>query len=255
MNRSSLLFSRQWQLDSAFEALEPVCEQVQKLLAFYKLDGNAFEVDLILREAFNNSVEHGHFHNISNKVQCTIRLFSEMIEIEVEDQGKGFDWLKVTSDLQDQDVPEGGRGLLIYKMYADTIEFNDTGNRVLLRKKLMSTSLNGEVSAPVHSETDSRPQDELIVTIENDLTASVSESVKKKLTASLEDNPQIRILTLDLSLVKTIDSRGLAVLLSIYKTLLSRKGTVRLIQVSKELTMMLMCVNLNRHFEIIELKS
>jgi serine/threonine-protein kinase RsbW len=252
MNQNALLASGNWVLYSVFNAIDPVCEEMKGFLMHHGFGAIVFEADLLLREAFTNAAEHGNLLDRTKKIKCAIRLFADTLEMEVEDEGDGFDWrTAATRPPAEGELSENGRGLSIYRMYSDEVEFNEKGNRILLRKHIISTDASvNELSA--HQDVTAAVADEIVVKIEKDLTASLSDAIRKKLSALLLENPDIHNLTLDMSSVRMIDSRGLAALLFSYKLLLPRKGKMRLVQVTGDLHMMLKRVNLDRHFEIIE---
>ena len=68
-------------------------------------------------------------------VRFTARESADAIEYTIADEGPGFD---VTS-LPDPTAPENvlnvsGRGILLIRTFMDSVEFNETGNRITMRK-------------------------------------------------------------------------------------------------------------------------
>ncbi len=98
----------------------------------------AFACELLLREALNNAVFHGS-HNEGATVDCTIRAKRGRILILVQDEGSGFDWRPVLHRETHPSEP-GGRGLEIYRKYANLVRFNEKGNAVALLRHLNGIS-------------------------------------------------------------------------------------------------------------------
>ena len=58
-------------------------------------------------------------------------------EIEVWDQGKGFDYIKLANmDDQDRILRAHGRGIFLASLYFDKLEYEDPGNKVKLSKRI-----------------------------------------------------------------------------------------------------------------------
>jgi len=62
---------------------------------------------------------------------------NDTISIEVRDEGKGFDFRKVTASLESEAIFSAhGRGILLASLYYDSVEYIEPGNRVILKKKV-----------------------------------------------------------------------------------------------------------------------
>ena len=98
--------------------------------------------DLALREALNNAVVHGNQENPETKVhiRCRCQPGSE-ISIIVTDQGKGFDFEKITDHgIASKPDSEHGRGIELMKAYMDDVRFERGGSEVHMRKRSRTTS-------------------------------------------------------------------------------------------------------------------
>ncbi len=116
-------------------AVDELCAQVRRLMTENDLGAHAFAIQLLLHEALANAVVHGSEGMAEGRVRCEFRAGRRWIVIEVADDGPGFDWRRASAA-----PPEGaatnGRGLPIYALFADRVEFNERGNRVVLRRRV-----------------------------------------------------------------------------------------------------------------------
>ena len=120
--------------------MPPVIEEVEKVALefrerFRHLDAKtAFSAELLLREALLNAVIHGSRGDETSAVQCEVRARNGNLLIVVSDGGEGFDWrTRMTRVSTGQGCT--GRGLEIYRIYANRVRFNTKGSRVALLKR------------------------------------------------------------------------------------------------------------------------
>ena len=93
-------------------------------------------VHLALEEAFLNAAQHGNKLDPTKKVKIDYALTAEEIEISITDQGGGFNPNSVPDPRSDENLYKpDGRGLLLIQSYMDTVEFNESGNRVRMVKQ------------------------------------------------------------------------------------------------------------------------
>jgi len=124
--------------DSTMENVDTVCD---KALAFVldKITGtrkDLFSIHLALREGLINAVKHGNKEDPEKTVNCrVICRTKQSVAIEIQDQGKGFDWQGRTGIVPDCG-DEHGRGLVIIQHYASEYTYNTRGNRLIFRKHL-----------------------------------------------------------------------------------------------------------------------
>lgn len=127
----SFVFSAQ------LENIEHLCAKTTKFLNSNNITAESFDILLVLRELVNNAVIHGCKQHIDQCVYVQLTLDRHnVLHLEVEDQGNGFDW---HSRLQDSVVDSracSGRGIGIVQCYADSCTFNASGNRVRIQKKI-----------------------------------------------------------------------------------------------------------------------
>ena len=135
-----------WPMEWSFMAdpleVDAVCPRVIKAITdhSYRLsDSRLFRLELMLREAMNNAVLHGCRGDRSMTVTCSASVVDEVLEFIVDDPGPGFDW---RSRIESQGDLHGtsGRGMSIMTEYADSVEFNEAGNRLTLKFSLAEVS-------------------------------------------------------------------------------------------------------------------
>ena len=93
------------------------------------------KMKLTITELLANAICHGNEEDHSRKVTVGHVLCDQTITLGIMDEGKGFK----PDDVPDPTLPENltrdhGRGLFIVRNYVDEISFNETANRVLVRK-------------------------------------------------------------------------------------------------------------------------
>src|SRR5262249_41885259 len=86
------------------------------------------QVSMSVIEAGTNAVQHGHKRDATKFFDIEFRLFPDRLEIDVRDQGKGFDVGKLLPDVT---VPEHlldmrGRGIFIMESCMDEVD-SDSG--------------------------------------------------------------------------------------------------------------------------------
>ena len=124
---------------------------------------NIFNISLCLQEALTNAIIHGNLEIPSEikdaswedfeqerqnresdpaygdrSVLIFIKFDSDGIIFEVEDEGPGFDRSEMP-DFQDPgNLLSFGRGIFYIMTFMDGVEWSDSGNRILMRKKFPS---------------------------------------------------------------------------------------------------------------------
>lgn len=97
---------------------------------------DTFGVHLAVEEALVNAIKHGNQSDPDKKVHVVSRVSSTRFFIEIRDEGDGFD----PSDVPDPTAEENlespsGRGLMLMRSFMSRVEFNDTGNCVVMEKE------------------------------------------------------------------------------------------------------------------------
>ena len=85
-------------------------------------------LNLILDEAIINAMEHGNKWDPEKNILIKISLVQKRIQIEIEDEGQGFDYYQefAVKEIKPR-LRERGRGLLLMQQFCD-IEWTNCGN-------------------------------------------------------------------------------------------------------------------------------
>jgi len=107
----------------------------QQLAATHATDQEIFSVRLALEEALVNAIKHGNQMDRTKKVRIAYRFVSERFEIQITDEGNGFD----PEDVPDPTAIENlerpcGRGLMLMRHYMTEVTYNQCGNSVSMVK-------------------------------------------------------------------------------------------------------------------------
>src|SRR5947199_135963 len=94
-----------------------------------------FAIKLALEEALVNAIKHGNQMDRSKKVHVSYRIRPDRFEIQITDEGPGFD----PEDVPDPTAFENlerpcGRGLLLMRHYMTDVRHNARGNSVTMSK-------------------------------------------------------------------------------------------------------------------------
>ncbi len=128
-NRNGFLM----QFPSAIENINRAEEETRQFLQHAGLSEEFFPVCLVMREALLNAIKHGNRHDPDKTVTYSLRLDDEILTLEIEDEGEGFDWQSMDHTVPNADL-EHGRGLFIMKRYFSDFTFNQKGNKLTLTK-------------------------------------------------------------------------------------------------------------------------
>lgn len=126
-------------MGSSLEMIDTVSEKVSHFLDKHGLKSHTFAVCLVLREGLSNSVRHAHQQDPDKIVNFSLEISGNELIMEIEDQGKGFDW-KERLDVVDESfydpMLEHGRGMKIMDQYFCSIKYNEKGNKLTLKRSL-----------------------------------------------------------------------------------------------------------------------
>ena len=125
-------------------------------------DANGFQISTAFEEALTNAYYHGNLEVSSHlreeesdrfyelvkerlqeepychrRIKIKIQITDEMLSVSIEDEGPGFDVNKLIDPTEEGFVDRThGRGVLLMRTFMDELEYNPTGNRVRMVKKL-----------------------------------------------------------------------------------------------------------------------
>ncbi|HAB13976.1 MAG TPA: ATP-binding protein [Planctomycetaceae bacterium] len=98
-------------------------------------DRDLFGVRLALEEAIVNAIKHGNGMDPSKEVRINCSFDDDRVTIVIEDEGPGFDVTSVPDPTSEENLDKpGGRGIMLMRSFMSRVEYNDSGNRLLLEK-------------------------------------------------------------------------------------------------------------------------
>ncbi|HVS14605.1 MAG TPA: ATP-binding protein [Thermoanaerobaculia bacterium] len=138
----------QLSIESQFENIELVQVVLDDSLQRLELDEDSrYWIGIAVREAVANAIKHGNRRDASKQVEVQLRVVDDTVEIDVQDQGDGFDPTQVGDPLAPENLLKpDGRGIFYMKRFMDTIEYNfgaEGGTLVTMRKRIGSGDPRG----------------------------------------------------------------------------------------------------------------
>ena len=116
-------------IPSRMDKAEQLCLRVRKALSKNHLSRFCFPVELLTREAVSNALTHGNRNDATKSIALELRMGRTWIRLQVSDEGEGFAWRRAVRNPGDADAITG-RGLHLYALYAERLQFNSCGNQV-----------------------------------------------------------------------------------------------------------------------------
>ncbi len=102
-------------------------------------ESEIFGVRLAVEESLVNALRHGNQLDPTKHVRVAFEISPDHLWIEIEDEGKGFSVEELPDPLSDDHLNRPhGRGVHLMRAYMCSVEYNDRGNRVLMRKRRSS---------------------------------------------------------------------------------------------------------------------
>ena len=123
-------------IPSDTEAGQSVQERIIKLLEELNYPPrDIFGVRLALEEALVNAIKHGNGMDPDKSVRVDCRVNRDSVRIEIEDEGPGFQPEDVPDPTEDENLEKPcGRGIMLMRAFLSLVEYNASGNRVVLVK-------------------------------------------------------------------------------------------------------------------------
>lgn len=108
--------------------IDEVCDKLSIDQDYY---GNML---IALTEAVNNAIIHGNKQDPNKHVKLHYETKNNEVLFTVQDQGIGFDYLKVPDPTTPENIHNlNGRGVFLMKNLADEVTFEKNGSKVMLR--------------------------------------------------------------------------------------------------------------------------
>jgi len=125
-------------IPSDIKHLREVSSRILEGLAHYRLSEEAlFEIRLCIEEAVRNAIVHGNRSDKNLPVNISYSTQDRQLVMEVEDSGAGFNPQSVPDPTADDNILKGGgRGVYLIKHLMDKVEYNDTGNKIRMVKRI-----------------------------------------------------------------------------------------------------------------------
>src|SRR5436853_1814693 len=99
----------------------------------------AFGVEMAVREAVTNAVVHGNQEDEAKTIEVIFNCLEHELEIDVKDQGKGFDPTSVPNPTDAENILKtSGRGIFLMRSFVDDVQWSprpEGGMTVHLVKK------------------------------------------------------------------------------------------------------------------------
>ena len=124
--------------------IEAVAEAAAAVSEFLNRVGigedTAFGIDMAVREAVTNAVLHGNKLDSAKFAEIDLKKSAETLEINVRDQGKGFNPNEVADPTKDENILKtSGRGIFFMRNFMDEVDWTvnpEGGTTVRMIKNL-----------------------------------------------------------------------------------------------------------------------
>jgi serine/threonine-protein kinase RsbW len=135
---SDLIVKVDMSLPGDVQAISPLVEKVMAIVREMGCaQGGEFEIELALREALANAVEHGSRHDPNQQIQCCVACdHARGMLIVVRDPGPGFQPDQIPSPIAGQNLfSTGGRGIYLINQLMDEVRFEKGGTEIHMVKR------------------------------------------------------------------------------------------------------------------------
>jgi serine/threonine-protein kinase RsbW len=124
------------QLPSDLKIIQETTRDIIKKIKSQEIGkDNLFDIRLALDEALVNAIKHGNKENPDKKVFLKVTIGPHIIEIQIKDEGSGFECDKIVSPLDEKNLKKPcGRGIFLMKKLMDKVEFFDGGSGIKMVK-------------------------------------------------------------------------------------------------------------------------
>jgi serine/threonine-protein kinase RsbW len=121
-------------MQSARASVAPAVDRILSYAADAHLsDSQTSDLAIAVSEALANAAIHGNRLDPDRPVAVVVKIAGSQVTIDIQDDGPGFDHSVVRDPTADAHVlMPGGRGVFLMRHLVDSMEYNETGNRVRL---------------------------------------------------------------------------------------------------------------------------
>ncbi|MBF0367471.1 MAG: ATP-binding protein [Oligoflexia bacterium] len=225
------------------ENIDNLCLKVRNNFFNIISSSDIFAIELLLREALANAMIHGCKQDPSKKIYCSCCLSQNRFDIEVRDEGQGFEWPAFFRENQGDKkiLDDHGRGFVIYRHYASSVKFNQSGNVI---------SISREVSCFSQEKMGMENKQEMFFAFEGDIVSSNVNDLRDKFKSLLAQGV-VTELVLDLDKTIMVDSSGLGLFIALHNSLSKMQGKLKLVNLSSDILKLFHTVGLDQHFLIV----
>ncbi len=123
---------------STAQQVRDLLEQAEHRIAMANVPQQvADDVAVALLEAVNNAIIHGNQRSYEKQVTVRLVIQDRKVELQVSDEGKGFDPSKLDDPCRPENVYQPtGRGLFFIRKLMDEVEIHSSteGSEIVMRK-------------------------------------------------------------------------------------------------------------------------
>ncbi|MEI6386107.1 MAG: ATP-binding protein [Spirochaetota bacterium] len=195
-----------------------------------------FGIELVAREAIQNSIEHGCGLDPSMMVHVALSLTGGSLEFSVEDSGCGFDPEAELSRELSREAGTSGNGIHIISKYSDRYHYEDGGRKFFAEFAIREDQAMQDNTGPGSWN----PQADIVATS----VPAVKEELRRLVTASQGE------FTIDLSAVRMIDSKGLGLLIAAANSLVAQGRSLRVTGANEDLVGLFKMMRLDHHMKL-----
>jgi serine/threonine-protein kinase RsbW len=133
--QSSDSFMHTFVLSNKREDIEQAERALLQAVEQQKFDtASCFAIRLALEEALSNAFKHGNKNDPGKKVELACRVELNTVEIDIQDEGEGFDPKSVPDPTAEENIEiPAGRGLTLIRAFMTEVEIHPPGNRVRMK--------------------------------------------------------------------------------------------------------------------------
>ena len=236
------------EFNSTFEGADLQVNKICCLLSsegYYPNKRLIFLINYIIRELFNNAVEHGNKFELSKLVKYQIEYSKTKFYIEVSDEGTGVFINKL--DTSDE--------CLIRHRKRGFESLRNLGVEIIVKENSILATL------PIVQDLDTMRRefeminftlidDILICKVYKNLTSVNVKDLILNIKNELETYADYKELIIDLEESKNIDSMGITLIIGVYKTVKTSGKSFKLIGVSDPMLHLFQSLKFNEIFEI-----
>jgi anti-anti-sigma factor len=231
-------------LDSV-ETIEQVAEKFALECGFD--DDTACQIAMVTREAAVNAVLHGNKKDPNKRVGANLEITDDALVIQILDEGDGLDPAAIPDPLAPENILKpSGRGVFLMRAIMDEVEFRKLapGTEITMVKRKPE---KGERRMSINAKT--REVDGVtILDISGKITLGVASAELRGYVTDALAKGSKKIL-LNLADVSYVDSAGLGELVSAYTTVKNAGGTLKLLNITKKVSDLLVITKLVTVFD------